>query len=440
MRIALLSYRSKEHCGGQGVYVRHLSRGLVELGHEVEVFSRPALPRGPRPAGPAHQGARASTCSASPTRSARPALREFRSLADVLEYATDGHRLLRRAAGLQPARRARSCAARAGDFDVVHDNQSLGYGLLAHAAPRHPARRHGPPPDQPRPRGRARRRADAAQEARRCAGGTGSCRCRRGSPAASRCVLAVSGRLGRRHRRRLRARPRPDPGRAARRRHRAVRPRRRRGCPAASSRSPAPTSPLKGVVHLLEAVAKLRTEHDVELQLVVARSSRAAPTERRIAELGIERRRARASAASPTRTLADAARLGRGHVRARRSTRASRCRPSRRCRAAPPSSPAAPARCPRSSATPARAPCWSSRATPRPSPPRSRDCSSRPAERARLGAAGRGPRARALQLDLGRPATVEATPRPSPRPRRVTSRPTTRPICRSRWRTARADR
>lgn len=41
MRIALLSYRSKTHCGGQGVYVRHLSRGLVELGHHVEVFGPP---------------------------------------------------------------------------------------------------------------------------------------------------------------------------------------------------------------------------------------------------------------------------------------------------------------------------------------------------------------------------------------------------------------
>ncbi len=39
MRIALLSYRSKPHCGGQGVYVRHLSRELTALGHEVEVFS-----------------------------------------------------------------------------------------------------------------------------------------------------------------------------------------------------------------------------------------------------------------------------------------------------------------------------------------------------------------------------------------------------------------
>ena len=44
MRIALLSYRSKPHCGGQGIYVRHLSRELVNLGHSVEVFSGQPYP------------------------------------------------------------------------------------------------------------------------------------------------------------------------------------------------------------------------------------------------------------------------------------------------------------------------------------------------------------------------------------------------------------
>jgi glycogen synthase len=39
LRIALLSYRSKPHSGGQGVYVRALSRELTALGHHVEVFS-----------------------------------------------------------------------------------------------------------------------------------------------------------------------------------------------------------------------------------------------------------------------------------------------------------------------------------------------------------------------------------------------------------------
>ena len=45
LAVALLSYRSKPHCGGQGVYVRHLSRELVRLGHEVEVFSGQPYPK-----------------------------------------------------------------------------------------------------------------------------------------------------------------------------------------------------------------------------------------------------------------------------------------------------------------------------------------------------------------------------------------------------------
>ena len=44
MRVALLSYRSKPHCGGQGIYIRHLSRELVALGHTVEVFSGQPYP------------------------------------------------------------------------------------------------------------------------------------------------------------------------------------------------------------------------------------------------------------------------------------------------------------------------------------------------------------------------------------------------------------
>ena len=44
LRIALLSYRSKPHSGGQGVYVRALSRELTELGHRVEVLSGQPYP------------------------------------------------------------------------------------------------------------------------------------------------------------------------------------------------------------------------------------------------------------------------------------------------------------------------------------------------------------------------------------------------------------
>ena len=44
LRVALLSYRSKPHCGGQGIYLRHLSRELAALGHQVEVISGQPYP------------------------------------------------------------------------------------------------------------------------------------------------------------------------------------------------------------------------------------------------------------------------------------------------------------------------------------------------------------------------------------------------------------
>jgi glycosyltransferase involved in cell wall biosynthesis len=140
LRVALLSYRSKPHCGGQGVYVRHLSRELAALGHHVEVFSgQPypdldVLPRGPE----GSVAARGSLTlrplpsldlyrDEDPFRT--PSLREFRDATDVLEVAT-----MWTAGFPEPLtfslRAARELLARRNDFDVVHDNQSLGYGLL----------------------------------------------------------------------------------------------------------------------------------------------------------------------------------------------------------------------------------------------------------------------------------------------------------------------
>ena len=36
LKICLLSYRSNPHCGGQGVYLKNLSRALKDLGHRVD--------------------------------------------------------------------------------------------------------------------------------------------------------------------------------------------------------------------------------------------------------------------------------------------------------------------------------------------------------------------------------------------------------------------
>ncbi len=128
MRIALLSYRSKPHCGGQGVYVRHLSRELVALGHEVEVFSGQPYPE-------LDPGVRLTEVPSldlyrepDPFRTPRPG--EIRDAIDVLEVAT-----MWTAGFPEPLtfslRAARLLRKRAAEFDIVHDNQCLGYGLLA---------------------------------------------------------------------------------------------------------------------------------------------------------------------------------------------------------------------------------------------------------------------------------------------------------------------
>ena len=127
MRIAMLSYRSKPHCGGQGIYIRHLSRELVALGHEVEVFSGQPYPE-------LDEGVRLTKVPSldlyrEPDPFRVPRLREFRDRVDVEEFATMC------AAGFpEPktfsTRVARLLRERADEFDVAHDNQVLGYGML----------------------------------------------------------------------------------------------------------------------------------------------------------------------------------------------------------------------------------------------------------------------------------------------------------------------
>jgi len=127
LRIALLSYRSKPHCGGQGVYVRHLSRELHVLGHHVEVFSGqpyPDLDPGPLlreiPSLDLYR-------DGDPFRT--PHWKEYRGWPDVLETV-----MMWGGAFAEPLtfslRALRALSARAAEFDVVHDNQGLGYGML----------------------------------------------------------------------------------------------------------------------------------------------------------------------------------------------------------------------------------------------------------------------------------------------------------------------
>ncbi|OHD67134.1 MAG: hypothetical protein A2W19_03795 [Spirochaetes bacterium RBG_16_49_21] len=44
MKICLLSYRGNPYCGGQGIYVMYIAKELVKLGHEVHVVAGPPYP------------------------------------------------------------------------------------------------------------------------------------------------------------------------------------------------------------------------------------------------------------------------------------------------------------------------------------------------------------------------------------------------------------
>jgi glycosyltransferase involved in cell wall biosynthesis len=125
LRIALLGYRSQPHGGGQGVYLRYLSKALVDAGHTVDVISGPPYP---------HLDSRVRLIKLPSLDlfekgllSLRP--RHLVSLTNIIEWCsklTGGF-----AEPYTFGRRAvKYLHEHGGDYDLVHDNQSLSYGML----------------------------------------------------------------------------------------------------------------------------------------------------------------------------------------------------------------------------------------------------------------------------------------------------------------------
>ncbi|EMS79566.1 glycosyltransferase family 4 protein [Desulfotignum phosphitoxidans] len=128
LKIALLSYRSNPHCGGQGVYIRHLSRALSDLGHQVEVIAGP-----PDPQLNGHAGLTMlrTLDLYNPNDLFRtPSISELSDWINLMEWLdvctmgypepwTFGKRVVRHLKG------------RESRYDIIHDNQSLSYGLLS---------------------------------------------------------------------------------------------------------------------------------------------------------------------------------------------------------------------------------------------------------------------------------------------------------------------
>ncbi|WP_431961230.1 glycosyltransferase family 4 protein [Actinacidiphila sp. bgisy160] len=130
LRIALLTYKGNPFCGGQGVYVRHLSRELARLGHSVEVIGAQPYPV----LDAVGDGVRLTELPSldlyrQPDPFRTPKRGEYRDWVDALEVGT-----MWTGGFPEPLtfslRARRHLAARRGAFDVIHDNQTLGYGLL----------------------------------------------------------------------------------------------------------------------------------------------------------------------------------------------------------------------------------------------------------------------------------------------------------------------
>jgi glycosyltransferase involved in cell wall biosynthesis len=127
LRIAYLTYRGKPHVGGQGVYTRHLTKALVDLGHSVEVFGGQPYP----------------VLDDRITMHKLPSLDLFNDqypgrIPGYWEIKTwpdfvEAIRLFRGqfAEPLTFSKRVYGeLKTRVNDFDLVHDNQCLGYDIL----------------------------------------------------------------------------------------------------------------------------------------------------------------------------------------------------------------------------------------------------------------------------------------------------------------------
>ncbi len=127
LKIAYLTYRGKPHVGGQGVYTRHLTKALVDLGHTVEVFSGQPYP----------------VLDDRITLHKLPSLDlwndhypgrfpgywEIKSKGDAAEVFTHLKGTFGEPLGFS-VRVYEELKSRLADFDLVHDNQCLGYGIL----------------------------------------------------------------------------------------------------------------------------------------------------------------------------------------------------------------------------------------------------------------------------------------------------------------------
>lgn len=126
MRICLLSYRGNMYCGGQGVYLYNLSKALAELGNEVHVIVGPPYPfkmkwatvhKIKTPRFNELNGDRITSENLSPLTFYEYMAAKFGNFPEIFGFSIRAFFKIKELIKDYP-------------FDIIHDNQCIGYGLL----------------------------------------------------------------------------------------------------------------------------------------------------------------------------------------------------------------------------------------------------------------------------------------------------------------------
>lgn len=127
LRICILTYRGNPACGGQGVYVHYLSWALKELGHDVDVLSGPPYPE-------LAEGVSLQKLPGLDLYNTEH-LFHVESFGDLVSPVNQIEFISMCTGGFPEPftfgiRANRYLRKRLKNYDIIHDNQSLSYGLL----------------------------------------------------------------------------------------------------------------------------------------------------------------------------------------------------------------------------------------------------------------------------------------------------------------------
>jgi glycosyltransferase involved in cell wall biosynthesis len=128
LRICIISYRSNPHSGGQGVYVRNIAREMAEMGHQVDVL---AGPPDPLLEGKVNLIPVKTLDLYDPENLFRvPTAKELKSPVNLMEWL--GVSTMGYPEPFTFGFRAYDYLKNKFDkYDIIHDNQSLSYGIWA---------------------------------------------------------------------------------------------------------------------------------------------------------------------------------------------------------------------------------------------------------------------------------------------------------------------